>query len=130
MSTLPPDPPPPPDPEDDQPPLPDPGESRPGFARADGSDTMHEAAEFQRLVSGPTRVTVLGVVRRRGQLGATDDELERLTGMLHQSASARRRELVQMGWVEDSGARRQTRSGRNAAVWVLTERARAHDPDS
>lgn len=51
--------------------------------------------------------------------GATCDEVELQTGQKHQSASARIRELVLLGRVQDSGARRPTRSGRRAVVWVV-----------
>lgn len=49
--------------------------------------------------------------------GGTDDEIEMLLGLRHQTASARRRELVLLGAVEDSGERRVTSSGRMAIVW-------------
>jgi hypothetical protein len=52
---------------------------------------------------------------------STDDELEAATGWRHQTVSARRRELVMLGLVVDSGKRRETSSGRAATVWeVLT----------
>jgi len=50
--------------------------------------------------------------------GYTDDELEQELGWLHQTLSARRRELVQKGFVKDSGKKRPTRSGRGATVWM------------
>jgi len=50
----------------------------------------------------------------------TCDELECMTGLPHQTASARIRELFQRGMVQDSGEKRQTRSGRNAIVWERT----------
>lgn len=49
--------------------------------------------------------------------GATDEEVEIALGLKHQTASARRRELVQAGRVVDSGSRRPTTSGRQAIVW-------------
>jgi hypothetical protein len=61
---------------------------------------------------------VLDHVRARGALGATDDEIEIATGLSHQNASARRRELVLRGALKPSGLRRRTRTGRTAAVWV------------
>ena len=51
--------------------------------------------------------------------GFTDDELEVRLALLHQTASARRRALVQKGLIVDSGETRPTRSGRKATVWVL-----------
>lgn len=50
--------------------------------------------------------------------GATDEEIEARTSLRHQTASARRRELVLRGLMKDSGATRKTTSGRAAIVWV------------
>ena len=48
---------------------------------------------------------------------STDDELEMITGMTHQSLSACRRGLVKEGLVEATGKKRPTRSGRAAQIW-------------
>jgi len=86
-----------------------------------GSDTSEEAAEslspqlLNRLES-----IVLRCIRMAGLRGATDDEIEVACGLRHQTASARRRELVKRGLVGDSTSRRFTRSGRRATVWVCT----------
>jgi hypothetical protein len=61
---------------------------------------------------------VLDFIRSRGARGATDDEIEVVLGMRHQTASARRRGLVLKLYVSDSGAKRPTRSGSSAIVWV------------
>lgn len=66
------------------------------------------------------RQEVYDFLAMRDDYGATDDEVEFVTGMIHQTASARRRELVLDGLVKDSGQRRDTRSGRKATVWVVT----------
>lgn len=50
--------------------------------------------------------------------GATDDEIEQDLDLIHQTVSARRRELVLLGKVVDSGRTRPTRSGRQATVWM------------
>jgi hypothetical protein len=55
----------------------------------------------------------------QGSAGATDNEIELALRLRHQTASARRRELVQLGRVRDSLARRPTDSGRTACVWVI-----------
>lgn len=65
---------------------------------------------------------VLDYIERQGVLGATDDEIEVSLTMRHQTASARRRELVKAGKVvaDTYGmGRRETRSGATATVWVL-----------
>lgn len=69
--------------------------------------------------------TLMSVSARPGpdgnpQGGATDEEMESLLGMKHQTVSARRRELVLRGLVEPSGNRRKTSSGRSATVWQVT----------
>jgi hypothetical protein len=53
---------------------------------------------------------------------STDDNLEMLLDMRHQSLSACRRHLVKDGLVEESGDYLPTRSGRKARVWRITEK--------
>ena len=55
-----------------------------------------------------------------GWNGFTDDECEGVLGLRHQTASARRRELVLEGRMEWSGRYRPTRSGTKARVWTAT----------
>ena len=64
---------------------------------------------------------VLAYIKSQGSWGATDDEIEQALDMKHQTASARRRELVLMDppRIIDSGGRRKTRSGRTAKVWIV-----------
>lgn len=50
--------------------------------------------------------------------GMTCDELEEASGLAHQTASARIRDLAKANKIVASGARRKTRSGRAANVWV------------
>lgn len=69
------------------------------------------------------RDQVLAWYRTRGAHGATCDELELITGMTHQTASARVHELMRLGKLVASEAdgktiRRPTRSGSKATVWV------------
>lgn len=88
--------------------------AEPGFVR--GSDTSEAAA---RSVIG-TRVSQLAAARRylldAEPFGLTSDELERLTGWPHQTASALLRKLVLDGDAWDSAERRLTRYGRKAVV--------------
>lgn len=60
---------------------------------------------------------VAEALRERGPFGATDNELENLLQGTHQTVSARRRELVIAGFVEESGETRRTDSGGTANVW-------------
>lgn len=85
-----------------------------------GSDTSEAAAASKEDTSRTDEECVLAYIRSRGPRGATDDEIELMLGMRHQNASARRRSLVLLGFVRDSGMRRMTRSSRLAAVWIAT----------
>jgi len=67
-------------------------------------DTLAEEAEWSYM----------------GGDGLTCDELEQILDGKHQSVSAKIRLGVQNKEIEDSGMRRETRSGRKAIVWVLT----------
>jgi len=87
----------------------------------EGSDTSKEAAESMKPKGPHLRRMVFQYLLSRGPSGATDDEVETALGLRHQTASARRRELVLAEKVEDSGERRRTSSGRSAAVWVVKQ---------
>lgn len=76
------------------------------------------------------RERVYDWIARRGGAGATDDEIEAALGMRHQTASARRRELVLAGRVFDSGCTRPTRSGAGAAIWLVRGGAVQKQTDS
>lgn len=97
-----------------------------------GSDTSQDAAESMEPHLARLQETIFSLIQNSWsgimsnmdpQLGWTDDELERWLGLPHQTVSARRRELVLKGLIEDSGERRKTRSGRKAVVWVLKKTA-------
>ncbi len=93
-----------------------------------GSETSREAAEAVKPRAALLRARCLAVVEAAGLEGATCDEVEAATGLLHQSASARVRELVQLGAIVPNGARRQTRSGRSAQVYVTAVYAKPAPP--
>ena len=61
---------------------------------------------------------VLKHLRRMGNNGATDEEMQRWLGLNPSTQRPRRVELVNKGLVKDSGRTRPTRSGRRATVWV------------
>lgn len=65
--------------------------------------------------------TVWQVLRCIGKRGRTCDEVERILGTSHQSTSARIRDLVKAGRLQDTGKRRNTRTGNKATVWRETE---------
>lgn len=80
-------------------------------------------AAAARIASGAARLRVrfLDYITAQGDHGATDAETQAALGMLTQTQTPRRRELVQLGLVRDSGQRRPTPSGCPAAVWVAAE---------
>lgn len=67
------------------------------------------------------RRMVLAYVRDRGLIGATSEEVEHGLGLAHQTVSARITELKASRALYDTGRRRPTRSGRNAAVVMARE---------
>jgi predicted transcriptional regulator len=82
------------------------------------SDTSRDAAESMRPHVSEIEARVLAYVKRWGSHGETCDEVERGLDLSHQTASARLRGLILKGLIKDSGARRPTRSGRAARVYV------------
>lgn len=91
---------------------------KPGFVK--GSKTSKAAAKSMNGAAPSLRQKVYDYLVALGPKGATDDELEQLTELKHQTVSARRRELVIDGYVRDSGETREVRSGRQATIWVVT----------
>jgi hypothetical protein len=85
--------------------------------------TSKEAAERIAGIAGTLRGKVYELIAASLEYGMTDDEIETVSGLIHQTASARRRELVdKLHLIVDSGRVRKTRSGRNATVWVVAPR--------
>lgn len=76
-------------------------------------------AEYANIL----RTRVFAFIVQQGPHGATDDEGEAALGIKPQTYTPRRGELVALGLVVDSGRRRDTASGRPAAVWVTPEHA-------
>lgn len=87
----------------------------PGYVR--GSETSKDAAHS---VDNPKRAVKIAqcreILSNREPLGCTSDELERLTGWPHQTASAILRKLVLDGYAYDSAKKRKTQYGRKAVV--------------
>jgi hypothetical protein len=79
------------------------------------------------------QLTVYNLIRSAGWDGKTVDELEVATGRAHQSVSARVNELE--NWkpkplVERRAAKRKTRSGRSAFIFVQAGLKRANNEDA
>jgi hypothetical protein len=85
---------------------------------ANHPDTSFEAAERVLPVSGTQRAKVFDALSLSG---LTDEEIGLVLKMNPSSVRPRRGELVNEGWVKDSGKRRKTDAGYNAIVWQITE---------
>lgn len=66
--------------------------------------------------SGTIQGRILELITERE--GLTDEELERILGMKHQSVSAARNVLMNKGWIINSGRTRPNLNGNSAIVWV------------
>ena len=83
------------------------------------TDTSHAAAVSMEESAGTLRATVLKAIREAGGRGYTDEELQEQLDMPANTERPRRRELFLRNLIRASGERRTTRSGRQAAVWVV-----------
>jgi len=89
----------------------------PPFAR---TSTTSRAAAESLTDTAASRARVFKAIRACGSYGATDQELQLSLHMDGNAERPRRWELVNMGKIRDSGARRLNRSKRNAVVWIAT----------
>lgn len=86
-----------------------------------GSDTSEAAAESMEKCAATLRSRALIII---ANYPSTCDEIEVEMAGKHQTISPRIWELKNMGLIADSGVRRRTRSGRNAAVYKATKLGR------
>jgi hypothetical protein len=89
---------------------------RPGFVSHAHPDTSHAAAADVMPRTGTQRWRVYNFIVRKGDAGATDDEIQRALCMNGNTQRPRRVELVDAGLIVDSGQRRVVR-GRLMIVW-------------
>ena len=94
---------------------------RPG----DAAVTQRLAAVEAFTLTGKARRRVLHVIARSTS-GLTDEQIQMALEMNPSTQRPRRVELVEGGWIEDSGEKRRTRSGRRAVIWTMTDRGREH----
>jgi len=95
-----------------------------------GGGTEETRREAHRLIheyEGRMLDAVLSFVQRRGQAGATDEEIRNALGLKGDTARARRCELRDCHVIIDSGKSRPTSSGRRAVVWTSVPGARLPD---
>lgn len=93
----------------------------PGKVRRDAPDTARKAALAVTPRTGTQRHAVLASILQAHRDGATDEELQTALAMNPSTQRPRRVELVEGGFVVDSGKRRPSRSGNASIVWVATE---------
>ena len=85
------------------------------------SDTSASAGDAARDGARTLRKQIWEWVRAQGDHGATTEEVQLALGLRQSSASARRVELTHAGALRDTGRRRMTTGGREAAVYVAAE---------
>ena len=90
----------------------------PGIVGRAHPDTSKLAALAVMPRTGTQRRAVLDVFHARGDLGATDFEVQEALRMNGNTQRPRRVELVAGGWLVDSGERRSVR-GHSMIVWKV-----------
>lgn len=88
--------------------------------RAGDMDTAVAAAVAATDGLTFNQIAVLRALAAAGEHGMLDHDHHAINGLGQDTAGKRRGELVRAGLVVDSGLRRLTPRGRNAAVWVIT----------
>lgn len=88
-------------------------------ARATDPDTSQQAASANQEIRGAQRIRVFRYLESAGAQGATDYEIGVALSILRTSAGKRRKELCDLGHVEDSVMRRRTDSSSSATVWRI-----------
>lgn len=83
-----------------------------------GRRTSRAAADGNETNSGNQRSRIYRLIVQHG--GATDEELSEATGIKPDSVRPRRGELVELGFVRDSGQTRKNRAGEQVIVWLAT----------
>lgn len=104
--------------------LSDPAADDIGKFRADAARSSRDGAIAVFPRSGTQRMAVLEAIAGAGDAGVTDDEIGEILDWSYSKLGPRRRELVEGGWVEDSGRLRESNSGVDVIVWRITEAAR------
>ncbi len=81
--------------------------------------TSAAAARAAKRTTPKAQAAIFVHVLRQGDRGATLEEISLDLGMVINAVCPRRLALEKAGWLEDSGKRRNTTSGRPAIVWVV-----------
>lgn len=107
--------------------LPAPDEDHIGKFRRDARVTSRQAALEVKPRSGTQRMEILAEVARLGPM--TDEGIQKSLHMNANTERPRRLELVEGGWLEDSGYKGATDCGQFAVKWQLTKKAVEHLPE-
>jgi hypothetical protein len=84
-----------------------------------GSETSRAAAESIKISADTLRAKVLDYLKSQPD-GATDEQMQLALGMAGNTQRPRRKELLDMGLIRDTGKTRATKSGRQATIWETT----------
>lgn len=96
----------------------DPGKVPPKLPH-NGTLTSKIAAQSMRSSAGAQQQRVLECLQQAGDAGLTDEELQAALDLSGNSERPRRRKLVELGLVKDSGTMRKTGSNHAAVVWCV-----------
>lgn len=94
-----------------------------GKLRADAPETSRLALLKARPKIGTQRDRILKYVIACLDYGATDDEISADLCIPANSVRPRRVELVEGGWIHDSGKLRKNGFGNSCIVWVRTQKS-------
>ena len=95
------------------------------MARRENPTTSHLAAESMQGEAGVQRQAILQHLKDCVYQGHCADDLDQHLALRPTSCGRRLKELELQGLVWRTGETRQTRSGRAAEVWALTEKGRS-----
>lgn len=98
--------------------------SQPSLFSTEARKRSREAATATKVNAQADRQKVLAFIRGRGELGATDQEMQVELEMSGNTQRPRRGELVESGHVAEAGMKRKTISGCWATVWIATDKRR------
>ena len=87
--------------------------------RKNAKDTSIEAAKSIMLALPNIEAAVYEYAAMRGKQGFTDDEMNEHFKTHKSTYRARRSNLVEKGFIEDSGLRVMGPNGRNMTVWRI-----------
>ena len=96
--------------------------NRPVGVPYNGTDTSRAAAERITPVAITQAVQVFQFIAQCGVEGATDHEIQAALGLTGDSERPRRWSLERAGMIRDSGQRRKSPKGRDAIVWIASEK--------